>query len=373
MRKLLLLLLWFLPVFALAGCDLPGSTPTPVLLGPSPTPAGTPRPQPGGRIAFVRAPAGQIPGTLWLIRPDGSGATAFPLTQAQPVDSIPVWSPDGTRLAYQSAQAGKDQIYVVTVKPDNTPGDTIWLTAGLKDNDNTFPAWSPDGTRIVFQSGSGGTFQLYVMNATGAGQPRQVPGLPPYAGQPAWSPDGTHFAFSGGVSATNGREIYTVPITGGTPLQLTANGRTGAGPRWSPDGQALVFMVRQAQTESRDITWIEASGQGQRALSDDPGDDIWPVWSPDGRWVAYFGSRGRANGNEVLVVPAGGGQSINVSNSPAGDVYPSWAPDSTYLVFSSTRSGKPRLYTAARDGSDARALTPADGDYDENFPVWSPR
>lgn len=255
----------------------------------------------------------------------------------------------------------------------------LWLWQGesgqqiSSSGDMYQPAWSPDGTRIVFQSGSGGTFQLYVMNATGAGQPRQVPGLPPYAGQPAWSPDGTHFAFSGGVSATNGREIYTVPITGGTPLQLTANGRTGAGPRWSPDGQALVFMVRQAQTESRDITWIEASGQGQRALSDDPGDDIWPVWSPDGRWVAYFGSRGRANGNEVLVVPAGGGQSINVSNSPAGDVYPSWAPDSTYLVFSSTRSGKPRLYTAARDGSDARALTPADGDYDENFPVWSPR
>jgi Tol biopolymer transport system component len=110
-----------------------------------------------------------------------------------------------------------------------------------------------------------------------------------------------------------------------------------------------------------------------RALSDDPGDDIWPVWSPDGQWVAFFGSRGRANGNEVLVVPAAGGPPVNVSNNPAGDIYPSWAPDSTYLVFSSTRTGPPRLYIAARDGSDSRALTPAEGDYDENFPVWSPR
>jgi TolB protein len=89
--------------------------------------------------------------------------------------------------------------------------------------------------------------------------------------------------------------------------------------------------------------------------------------------VAYFGSRGRANGNEVLVVPAAGGQSVNVSNSPAGDTYPSWAPDSTYLVFSSTRTGPPRLYLAARDGSDPRPLTSADGAYDENFPTWSPR
>src|SRR5690349_17481692 len=114
MRKVLLLAL-FLSLFALMGCDMAVTTPTPVLL----------RPAPGGQIAFIRAPAGQIPGTLWLIRPDGSGATAFPLTAQQPVDSIPVWSPDGTRLAYQSAQGGKDQIYVVAVKPDNTPGDTV--------------------------------------------------------------------------------------------------------------------------------------------------------------------------------------------------------------------------------------------------------
>jgi TolB protein len=372
MRKLLLLV-WFLPALALAGCDLPGTTPTPVLLGPTPTVPGTPRPAPGGRIAWVRAAPGQIPGTLWVIRPDGSGATAFPITQQQPVDSIPVWSPDGTRLAYQSAQNGKDQIYVVTVKPDNSPGDTIWLTAALKDQDNTFPAWSPDGTQIVFQSGSAGAFQLYTMAASGAGQPRAVPGLPPYAGQPAWSPDGTHFAFSGGASATTGRELYTVPITGGTPLRLTANERTGAGPRWSPDGKALAFMLRQDGTESRDIYWIDANGQGLRALTDDPGDDIWPVWSPDGQWVAYFGSRGRANGNEVLVVPAAGGQSVNVSNSPAGDTYPSWAPDSTYLVFSSSLTGQPRLYIGARDGTVLRTLTPADGSYDDNFPVWSPR
>src|SRR5215212_4713843 len=102
MRKVLLLGL-LLPLFALVGCDMAVTPPTPVLLGPTPTPAAPPRPAPGGRIAFIRAPAGQIPGTLWLIGPDGSGATSFPLTQQQPVDSIPVWSPDGTRLAYQSA------------------------------------------------------------------------------------------------------------------------------------------------------------------------------------------------------------------------------------------------------------------------------
>ena len=181
-------------------------------------PAGTPRPAPAGGSPGFAPRRGEIPGTLWLIRPDGSGATPFPITQQQPVDSIPVWSPDGTRLAYQSPQNGKDQIYVVTVQPDNTPGDTV-LADRQRSRTTTirFRAWSPDGTQIVYQSGSGGAFQLYTMKASGTGHPRPVAGLPPYAGQPAWSPDGTHFAFSGGGSATAGREIYTdTESTGGT-------------------------------------------------------------------------------------------------------------------------------------------------------------
>src|SRR5437016_3067162 len=102
----LLCLAGLLPLLFLTGClnPAPTSIPTPVISDVSPTPGGTPDTALTGRFAIVRAPAGQTAGALWLLRPDGSGAMAFPLATA--VDSAPVWSPDGTRLAYQESVKG---------------------------------------------------------------------------------------------------------------------------------------------------------------------------------------------------------------------------------------------------------------------------
>ena len=365
----LLRFLLVLPLLLLAGCDFPlpnGPAPTPIVSDPpTATPDPAAPPLPGGRIAFVRVPDGQTTGPLWIIRPDGTGATQIAV--AQQVDSLPVWSPDGTRIAYQAAENGRDQIYVVTINPDNTAGTAVLLTATQRENDNTLPAWSPDGTQVVYQSGQGANFQLYVMNADGSDRPRQIADLPPYAGHPAWSPDGTRIAFSGGASATQGREIYTTPPAGGPALRLTGNERDAYFPRWSPDGTAIAFMLRQAQTQFNDVYRIAADGSGQVAVGDSPGDDSGQVWSPDGQWIAFFGG----GTNDVYVAPAGGGPAVDVSRSGTGNIYPSWGPDSTYLVFSSNRTGRYRLHLADRTGATVRALTPADGASDERFPVWT--
>lgn len=362
LRFLLILLL-----LGVGGCTFPPQPePTPIVSNPpTATPDPAAPPLPGGRIAFVRVPTGQTTGALWIIRPDGTGAT--PIAVAPQVDSLPVWSPDGTRIAYQAPMNGRDQIYVVAINPDNTAGTAVLLTATQQDNDNTLPAWSPDGTQVVYQSGQGTNFQLYVMNADGSNRPRPIANLPPYAGHPAWSPDGTLIAFSGGASATQGREIYTTAPAGGPAVRLTGNARDAYFPRWSPDGSAIAFMLRQPQTQFNDIYRVAADGSGQVAVADSPGDDAGQVWSPDGQWIAFFSSRT----NDVYVAPAGGGPAVNVSQSGSGNIYPSWGPDSTYLVFSSNRTGRYRLHLADRSGAGGRLLTPRDGDYDERFSVWT--
>jgi Tol biopolymer transport system component len=107
------------------------------------------------------------PGTdLYVMNADGSDVVQ--LTDDVPEDRAPVWSPDGTRIAFESA--GRDgkfdgDIFVIDADGRNLtrlttdPGRDVW------------PAWSPDGTKIAFQSDRGGAEDdVYIMNVDGTGQ-----------------------------------------------------------------------------------------------------------------------------------------------------------------------------------------------------------
>jgi tetratricopeptide (TPR) repeat protein len=72
----------------------------------------------------------------------------------------PVWSPDGSRIAFVSQEKSSDDIWVANVDGTNlrncTPNDWEW---------DKHPSWSPDSNRIVFWSNRTGIKQIYVMDA----------------------------------------------------------------------------------------------------------------------------------------------------------------------------------------------------------------
>jgi len=88
-------------------------------------------------------------------------------------DHFPVWSPDGTRIAFMHWQHDHWEIYVI-----NADGSGRWpLTSSSAyvepRPNNVSPVWSPDGEQIVFLSDRGGKWEFYVMNADGSDQ-RQI-------------------------------------------------------------------------------------------------------------------------------------------------------------------------------------------------------
>ena len=83
------------------------------------------------------------------------------------VDSLPVWSPDGNRLAFDSPRNGHYEICVVAAA-----GGTV--TALTSDpSRNVQPAWSPDGASIAFASNRSGSFDVYVLNVASNGNVRR--------------------------------------------------------------------------------------------------------------------------------------------------------------------------------------------------------
>lgn len=101
---------------------------------------------------------------------DGTGQTR--LTNSPGGDTSPAWSPDGSRIAFDSDRTGNFDIYVM-----NAEGTGTTRIAGTSANDAD-PVWSPDGTRIAFHSNRvGGGFQILVTSADGAAE-TQLTGPP---------------------------------------------------------------------------------------------------------------------------------------------------------------------------------------------------
>lgn|GEM_PF-2989727 len=73
----------------------------------------------------------------------------------------PVWSPDGTKVAFDSNQGGKWNIYIIDLRTDVVKR----LTDGSANA--VSPSWSPDGSRIVFSSDRSGKWEIYTMKADG--------------------------------------------------------------------------------------------------------------------------------------------------------------------------------------------------------------
>jgi TolB protein len=95
--------------------------------------------------------------TMWLIRPDGSGARR--LTAGG--DALPAWSPDGRRIAFTRMFGAKSGIYLI--RPDGTG----LAPASKESGDFTAPAWSPDSREMAFVLGGVTNGDICVMPLSG--------------------------------------------------------------------------------------------------------------------------------------------------------------------------------------------------------------
>ena len=142
----------------------------------------------------------------------------------------PQYSPDGSRIAFQSDRTGNSEIWLC-----NGDGSNPVQLTSLKSSSGT-PRWFPDGKRIVFDSVNEKQIDIYVID-TDTRVPRRLTNDPSDDGTASVSPDGKWIYFA---STRTGRwEVWRLPAEGGEAVQVTHEG--GAIPFLSPDGKVVYY------------------------------------------------------------------------------------------------------------------------------------
>jgi 7,8-dihydropterin-6-yl-methyl-4-(beta-D-ribofuranosyl)aminobenzene 5'-phosphate synthase len=138
------------------------------------------------------------------------------------------------------------------------------------------PSWSPDGTRIAFNSKRDGNWELYVMNADGTGLHR-LTDSPEWELFPAWSPDGRMIAFRSGRAGVFEGDIHVIRPDGTDERRVTTDAGMEEDPVWSPDGRHIAFQSMKEGTF--DIYIVDRDGGNWVKLTQDPAHDYWPTWA----------------------------------------------------------------------------------------------
>lgn len=252
---------------------------------------------------------------LNVMRADGSQDTQlFPKVVAK---AARVWSPDGTRIAFESNRDGDRELYVV--RADGTGLTRLTISPG----DDGSPAWSPDGGKIAFVSSRDGDKEIYVVPAQG-GQARRLTNHPGDDEDPTWSPDGASIAL---ISADKGQDQIAVMAADGSHLsRITADPTAKHLPHWSPNGQMILFQ--SVRGDNYDLERVEKNGAGRLRLTTAPGYDGQAGFSPDGRWVVMVsdgpGTVDPSRASSVYIVSVDGGPARLVAAGPALDA--AWSP-----------------------------------------------
>jgi TolB protein len=198
----------------------------------------------------------------------GSGRQTL-ITESQNPTFAPRWSPDGRWILYSMAVAGNTDIYRVGSGGGGSP-QRLTDTPGI----DVGGSYSPDGTRVVFESDRSGSQQVYVMNADGSDQ-RRISFFGGRAATPEWSPRGDQIAFT---HIAGDLRIAVMSPSGGGLRHLTNSWQDEA-PTWAPNGRIVQFFRTARNSGETSIWQVDLTGRNERRLPTPVGASD-PAWGP---------------------------------------------------------------------------------------------
>lgn len=343
------------------------------------------------------------------------------------------------RIAYTERRVNEAQDgYITRIRAVSADGsqDTLF-TSGEQD---TSPIWSPDGSSLAFARKHEDKRQIWLLPASG-GEARVLTDLPGGVGAFAWSPDSSKLLVSSKVDPNTGNSdpkendasgaidsktaasdqkskdkplkelvvdriryrgdgsglwdgkrnhLFVVDTTGGDAQAVTSGEFDTGSFAWSPDGSKIAFTAYIPEDSDddtdpdlllvSDLYIADTDGGNRRKLTGSNWSVGQPAFSPDSSKIAFFASdRSYHNAtlNRLYLVPAEGGdirclvddQDLVIGNLVVGDMRsdlpspePLFSEDGSSLYALFTRHGSAGLARFAADGSGHEVLLGGDRD-----------
>jgi unsaturated rhamnogalacturonyl hydrolase len=208
---------------------------------------------------------------------------ALNLSQTDAADEdTPVFSPDGSQVAFASNRSGDWDLYLVA--PDGT---NVRAAVTNGSSDELHPSFTPDGQGLVFSSNrEAGNWDIYTATIGSDGTWRRLTSHPSADRFPTVSPDGNAITFRSERDGDS--EIYVMTGDGSDLRQITSNAAFDSYPTFTPDGSGVVFASDRAGKDG--VYLVNVAGEGLIELEKDP---AWRAFNPrvsaDGRHFLHAG------------------------------------------------------------------------------------
>jgi Tol biopolymer transport system component len=200
---------------------------------------------------------------------------------------FPRLSPDGRRVA-------------VNVRRAASRGADVWVYDLLRaaptrltiDGASSSPVWSPDGTRVAFNS-SADTQRLpnlYLVNADGSGKPERLTTSEFTQIPSSWNEATGLLAFlqRPGLETTG---IWVLPVNSrpAVPKLFLESPFTLSHAEFSPDGRWMAYVSNESGGPEVYVQPFPGPGEKVRVSTDSTNGGIEPIWASDGRALLYRG------------------------------------------------------------------------------------
>jgi TolB protein len=266
----------------------------------------------GDRIAYWSAPNLGDPASLFVADADGSNARLLTGEQTFSVpDALPAlsWSPDDRRLAVSS------DVDLYVVNADGTDVQRI----GKPTHQRSLPVWSPDGTLIAYRGqpldDPYSQTSSWVIAPDGTGDEEVIPAEGGYEVanvNPSWSPDGRSFlVHTGGAFDGDDTDISIAQrdADGMWSHRAIVTGPTwDYHPSWSNSGTQFSFirLVEGSNPEQLQLMVADADGSSVRRVSTAAPRFNAQCWSPDDRFIRSFAPYDDPAQRTMLLIPLDG-------------------------------------------------------------------